>query len=85
MQVGLQIGGVTQHVVVTAAAAELPQSQIGASVTVIDAALLDALRNTDLVESLRTVPGATVVQRPVRAAARRRSSSAAARQTSRRC
>jgi iron complex outermembrane receptor protein/vitamin B12 transporter len=62
VQVGLQIGGVTQHVVVTAAAVELPQSQIGASVTVIDAALLDALGNTDLLESLRTVPGANVVQ-----------------------
>src|SRR6185295_19210679 len=36
VQVGLQVGGVTQHVVVTAAAAELPQSQIGASVTVVD-------------------------------------------------
>ena len=52
----------TQHVVVTAAAAELPQSQVGASVTVIDAALLDALGNTDLLEPLRTVPGAAVVQ-----------------------
>jgi iron complex outermembrane receptor protein/vitamin B12 transporter len=62
VHVGLQIGGVTQHVVVTAAAAELPQSQIGASVTVIDSALLDALGNTDLLESLRTVPGASVVQ-----------------------
>src|SRR6185295_5943725 len=62
VQVGLQVGAVTQHVVVTASAAELPQSQIGASVTVIDAALLDALGNTDLLESLRTVPGATVVQ-----------------------
>jgi len=62
VQVGLQVGGVTQHVVVTAAAAELPQSQIGASVTVIDAALLDALGNIDLLESLRTVPGTDVVQ-----------------------
>ena len=62
VQVGLQVGAVTQHVVVTASAAELPQSQVGASVTVIDAALLGALGNTDLLEPLRTVPGAAVVQ-----------------------
>ena len=61
--VGLQVGGVTQHVVVTAAAAELPQSQIGA---VGDGDRRDAASTrsgtTDLLEPLRTVPGAGVVQ-----------------------
>jgi iron complex outermembrane receptor protein/vitamin B12 transporter len=62
LQVGLRIGVLEQHVVVTAAAGEVPQSQVGAPVTVIDAALLDALGNTDLLEPLRTVPGVEVVQ-----------------------
>jgi vitamin B12 transporter len=69
VQVRLQVGAVTQHVVVTASAAELPQSQVGASVTVIDAALLGALGNTDLLEPLRTVPGAAIVQTGARGGA----------------
>src|ERR1700687_2799569 len=35
IDVGLQVGAVTQYVIVTAAAAEVPQAQAGASVTVI--------------------------------------------------
>ena len=61
LDVALQIGTVVQHVLVTAAADEVPQAQVGASVTVLDAALIDALGNTDLLEPLRTVPGAAVV------------------------
>ena len=52
----LQIGTVTQAVVVSAAAVELPQTQVGASVTVIDATLLASLGNTDLLEPMRSVP-----------------------------
>jgi len=62
LDVGLQIGAIEQHVVVTAAANEVPQAQVGADVTVLDAGLIDALGNTDLLEPLRTVPGVTVVQ-----------------------
>jgi vitamin B12 transporter len=62
IDIGLQIGSVTQHVVVTAAAATVPQAQVGAAVSVVDASLLDALGNTDLIEPLRTIPGAAVVQ-----------------------
>jgi vitamin B12 transporter len=62
IDIGLQIGTVVQHVVVTAAAGTVPQAQVGASVTVVDASLLDALGNTDLVEPLRTIPGVAVVQ-----------------------
>lgn len=62
VQVGLQIGPLAQELVVTASATAVPQSQIGAPVTVIDAATLEALGNTDLLEVIRTVPGAQVVQ-----------------------
>jgi len=60
--VRLQIGPLVQELVVTAAAAVVPQSQIGANVTVIDSATLETLGNLDLLEPLRTVPGAAVVQ-----------------------
>lgn len=69
VDVGLQIGAVVQHVVVTAAAGEVPQAQVGASVTVLDAALIDGLGNSDLLEALRTVPGAAVVQTGARGGA----------------
>ena len=69
LDVALQIGTVVQHVLVTAAADEVPQAQVGASVTVLDAALIDALGNTDLLEPLRTVPGAAVVQTGARGGA----------------
>jgi iron complex outermembrane receptor protein/vitamin B12 transporter len=69
LDVGLRIGAIEQHVVVTAAANELPQAQVGADVTVLDAGLIDALGNTDLLEPLRTVPGVTVVQAGARGGA----------------
>jgi len=62
IDIALQVGTVVQHVVVTASADSVPQAQVGAAVTVIDASLLDALGNTDLLEPLRTMPGAAVVQ-----------------------
>jgi vitamin B12 transporter len=62
IEVGLQIGPVTQQVVVSATAGEVPQSQVGASITVLDSTLFTALGNTDLLEPLRTVPGAAIVQ-----------------------
>ena len=61
-QVPLQIGMLNQDVVVTAAATEVPQSRTGASVTVIDAFALESLNKLDVLEPLRTVPGAAVVQ-----------------------
>ncbi len=69
LDVALQIGTVVQHVVVTAAAGEVTQAQVGAPVTVIDAPSLAALGNTDLLEPLRTVPGVTVVQTGARGGA----------------
>jgi iron complex outermembrane receptor protein/vitamin B12 transporter len=61
-QVRLQIGPLEQQVTVTAAATDVPESQIGAPVTVLDAATLQTLGNTDLLEPLRTIPGVQVVQ-----------------------
>ncbi|MCC7008548.1 MAG: TonB-dependent receptor [Acidobacteria bacterium] len=58
----LSLGPFAQETVVSAAAAELPQSQVGASVTVIDRADLDASRKAEVLEALRTVPGAFVLQ-----------------------
>src|SRR6185295_9777689 len=38
------------------------EAQIGVSVTVLDSSTIQSLGNTDLLEPLRTVPGAAVVQ-----------------------
>ena len=62
----LQIGAIEQAVVVTAAASALPSAQTGAPVTVIDAAMLDALNTPDVIEALRTVPGVQVQQNGAR-------------------
>ncbi len=40
----------------------MPQAQVGAPITVLDATLIDALGNTDVLEPLRNVPGAAIVQ-----------------------
>jgi iron complex outermembrane receptor protein/vitamin B12 transporter len=62
LAVDLQIGPLQQDVVVTASAAELPQSRTGAPVTVLDRATLEALHKPDVLEALRLVPGAQIVQ-----------------------
>src|SRR6185503_6574093 len=62
IEVGLQIGAVTQQVVVSATAGEVPQSQVGAAVTVLDSTLIQTLGNTDLLEPMRSVPGASIAQ-----------------------
>ena len=46
----------------TAAATDLLPSQIGAPVTVLDSTTLDLLGKTDVLEALRLVPGASLVQ-----------------------
>ena len=62
IDVVLAIGPLQESLVVTAAASELPQSRTGAPVTVIDAGVLEALNKPDVLEALRLVPGAQVVQ-----------------------
>src|SRR5476649_700887 len=62
VDVSLQIGQLRQDVVVTASANAAPESQVGAAVTVIDRDTLDALAKPDVLEALRIMPGADVVQ-----------------------
>jgi vitamin B12 transporter len=62
IDVTLPIGLLQQEVVVTASASALPQSQLGAAVTVIDHDTLDALAKADVLEALRLVPGLQLVQ-----------------------
>jgi hypothetical protein len=62
VNVTLQVGPLEQKVVVTAAAAEITQAQTGAPVSVIDSTTLEALNKPDVLESLRLVPGAQIVQ-----------------------
>ena len=69
IEVTLQIGTVEQHVVVTATVGAVPQSQVGAAITVLDSGLIEALGNTELLEPLRTVPGVAVVQTGARGGA----------------
>jgi len=60
VDVTVQIGSLQQSAVVTAAAADLPQAQTGAPVTVVDRATIEALNKPDLLEALRLVPGSQV-------------------------
>ena len=69
VDVSLQIGQLQQDIVVTASATAVPESQVGASVTVVDRGTLDALAKTDVLEALRIVPGADVVQTGARGGA----------------
>ena len=62
VNITLQVSPLEQKVVVTAAATEITQAQTGAPVAVIDSAALDALNKPDVLEALRLVPGAQVVQ-----------------------
>src|SRR5262249_46262714 len=62
IDVTLAVGPLAQQVVVSAAATEVPESQVGASVTVLDRRLIDALGKPDVLEVLRLVPGVQVVQ-----------------------
>jgi len=62
VEVVLEIGTLQQDVVVTAEAGQILQSQTGAPVTVIDSQTLEALNKPDVLEALRLVPGAQIVQ-----------------------
>ena len=62
IEVALAIGPLRQDVVVTAGATEQLQSRTGAPVTVIDNETIEALNKLDVLEALRLVPAAQVVQ-----------------------
>jgi len=58
----LGVGPVEQHVVVTASATDLLESQSGAPVSVITSEDLRRLAKSDVLETIRLVPAAAVVQ-----------------------
>jgi vitamin B12 transporter len=62
LDVLLQIGSISQKIVVSATGSEVPDAQVGASVSVIDHAQLQDLNKLDVLEALRTVPGIQVLQ-----------------------
>ncbi len=62
VSLALTVGPIEQHVVVTAAAADLPQARSGAPVTVLPSETLGLLEKTDILEALRLTPSANIVQ-----------------------
>ena len=65
----LRVGPIEQHVVVTAAAADVPAPQTGAPVSVLTSETLTDLGKAGVIEALRLVPGATIVQSGARGGA----------------
>jgi len=62
LTVTLSIGPLAEEVVVSATGFAIPEAQVGASVSVIDSDQIDALNKLDVLENLRLVAGAQVVQ-----------------------
>jgi vitamin B12 transporter len=62
LDVLLQIGSILQKIVVSATGSQMPDAQVGASVSVIDRGQLQDLDKVDVLEALRTVPGVQVIQ-----------------------
>jgi len=60
--VTLAIGPLAQNVVVSATGTAIPVTQVGASVSVIDSEQIETLNKLDVLENLRLVPGAQIVQ-----------------------
>ncbi len=62
LSVMLAVGLLRQQVVVSDTGTKLPESQVGASVSVIDHREIEALDKLDVADALRLVPGVNVVQ-----------------------
>ncbi len=60
--VALAIGPLTQNIVVSATGTAIPDSQVGASISVIDSEQIQTLNKLDVLENLRLIPGAQIVQ-----------------------
>lgn len=58
----LHVGALRQQIVVSDTGTSLPESQVGASVSVLDQSQLDAFNKLDLLDALRLVPGLAIVQ-----------------------
>ena len=62
MTVPLQTGGLKQEMVVSATGSETPLSQVGASVALVDNEDIQAENKLDVLENLRDVSGAQIIQ-----------------------
>jgi iron complex outermembrane receptor protein/vitamin B12 transporter len=62
LTVTMSIGALAQQIVVSATGFAIPEAQVGASVSVIDSDQIDVLNKLDVLENLRLVAGAQVVQ-----------------------
>jgi vitamin B12 transporter len=62
LTVSLRIGPLPQQVVVSATGTAIPDAQVGAAVTLIGSDLIESLNKLDVLENLRFVPGAQIVQ-----------------------
>ena len=62
IEVMLQVGTLRQQIVVSDTGSALPESQVGASVTVLDQTKLGAFNKLDVLDLLREVPGLAVVE-----------------------
>jgi iron complex outermembrane receptor protein/vitamin B12 transporter len=60
--VTLSIGPLAQQIVVSATGTATPDTQVGASVSVIDDEEIQTLNKLDVLENLRLIPGAQIVQ-----------------------
>lgn len=60
--VNLSLGPLAQRIVVSATGTATPETQVGASVSVIDNDQIQTLNKLDVLENLRLIPGAQVVQ-----------------------
>jgi vitamin B12 transporter len=58
----LSVGAIRQQVVVSATGTPVPDTQVGASVSVIDDEQIETLNKLDVLENLRLIPGAQIVQ-----------------------
>jgi vitamin B12 transporter len=62
LDVILYIGPIRQEVVVSATGTEVPESQVGASVSVLDRNQLEKTNVLDVLDALQTIPGMQVVE-----------------------
>ena len=58
----LRVGPLTEKIVVSATGKAVPQSQVGASVSLIDKEQIETQNKLDVLENLRYLPGAQVIQ-----------------------
>jgi vitamin B12 transporter len=58
----LAIGPLAQNVVVSATGTAIPDTQVGASISVIDSEQIQTLNKLDVLENMRLIPGVQIVQ-----------------------